>query len=594
MFEHRDRASSECLVGELELGAEVHRGALSAVRVASSGSTARPMAARVLNGASAADGEVAQLLAREHELGRRISSANLLRYYQATRLPAGVITLMERVEGLSLDTLLKRTDPHGAPRLLTLAVIDGLRGLAALHAAAEPDGDLGVVHQAPVPRHLMVGVDGVTRLVDLTQCVSRLHPWSPRLSQRLRAHELSPDQVLAPARIDARSDVFVMGSTLWRVLTGKVLFEASNDEDAIQQVLRAPLPSLAEAGFTAGLRIERIIRSMLARTRSDRPGSAAELAQELEAAATQAGLLGTREELAELVRVALRARALPPGEGVASPPVKTYAATLVGVGAVDDGVRVQLQRVAGYPAPAAAAPAQSNAAVPEVRSPASRLVGSQFAARPALPYPTQYSFRGEPHASSDARSEALLGETTLMETPDAGPRGSTGSEHPPGRAAPVNQSESRPWVPALPSWRSPPRGAAWRAWQGRVALAATILLASGSTAWVTHARRASRAAEAAHPSASEARLSQQAARDPAPSPVHAERERPPSASAGSLLDHFQAELGTLPSESGRTASAGEPRPSRSPAPAASRRPAGARAPQDARRGAAPSLPRNPY
>lgn len=337
LAEHSRAHAAPARYEDVVIGAQLHRGDVSGLFIATRPGVpgARVALARQLHRHVESSPEHCALVEREAALGPRVVSPHVISYTPVQAAPRP-LALLEFVEGLSLAQLIAQSERRlEAPRLLMLAVVDVFEGLAALHRLADTHGPLGLVHQAPVPRHVLVGVDGVARLTDLTQCVSRDHPWVSAIAARLSAHELAPEQALAPTHVDARCDLFIASATAFAVLAGRPLFAAADSEAAVQRVLRMSLPSLGELGLHGASRLERLLRRGLARARADRPSSAAEMAQELASAAAQAGLLATRDELAGHVSTARRARMLaaPAVEPTrtALVPVSGHTKTLLGV-----------------------------------------------------------------------------------------------------------------------------------------------------------------------------------------------------------------------------------------------------------------------
>jgi hypothetical protein len=149
---------------------------------------------------------------------------------------------------------------------------------------------------------VLIGEDGVARLFDLTHAIGTGFSVAARRSLRLSPAEMAPEQVLAPMHVDARCDLFIVGTVLWRALTGQPLFEHAQREEALSQLLRKPILAPSEAGSVAGKRFDRICLRALARSRAERYASAAEMARELKVEAERAELFASREEIASLVR----------------------------------------------------------------------------------------------------------------------------------------------------------------------------------------------------------------------------------------------------------------------------------------------------
>jgi Protein kinase domain len=110
-------------------------------------------------------------------------------------------------------------------------LLDVMTGLGVLHRT------LSFVHGEVQPEHVVLGDDGVGRLIP----VVRAH-W-------VRGEERAPDRLyyLAPEkllgdRVDVRSDVFSIGVMLWEALAGQRLLEAHAVDDIIARLMSGGIP----------------------------------------------------------------------------------------------------------------------------------------------------------------------------------------------------------------------------------------------------------------------------------------------------------------------------------------------------------------
>jgi Protein kinase domain len=248
-----------------------------------------------------------ELLLAAGRAGMRVRSPNVLRVLAVHEDPEPFLVL-EHVQGVVLSTLLAETLDQEVLRYVFPILVDVLAGLEVLHGYRDPTGTAAsLVHGAPSARHVLIGEDGVARLIDLTHATGPGFSVAARRSLRLLPGEMAPEQVLAPMHVDARCDLFIVGSVLWRALTGQPLFAHEQREEALQQLLRKPILAPSEAGSLLGKRFDRICLRALARARAERYASAAEMARELKAEAERAGLYASRDEIASLVRTLLLA-----------------------------------------------------------------------------------------------------------------------------------------------------------------------------------------------------------------------------------------------------------------------------------------------
>ena len=93
---------------------------------------------------------------------------------------------------------------------------------------------------------------------------------------------MSPEQILDPPSVDARSDLYALGAVGYYLLTGRFVFEGTNPIEICAQHLSAiPEPPSAVVERDINSDLERIIMRCLEKKRDNRPASAAEIAEQL-------------------------------------------------------------------------------------------------------------------------------------------------------------------------------------------------------------------------------------------------------------------------------------------------------------------------
>src|SRR5580692_3839687 len=117
------------------------------------------------------------------------------------------------------------------PAIALTIASDVLLGLHAAHEATDDRGEpLSIVHRDVSPQNVLVGVDGIARVVDfgVAKAAGRLQ--STRDGQvKGKAAYMSPEQLRGDG-VDRRSDVYACGVVLWEMLTGQRLFAGGSPE----------------------------------------------------------------------------------------------------------------------------------------------------------------------------------------------------------------------------------------------------------------------------------------------------------------------------------------------------------------------------
>jgi serine/threonine protein kinase len=138
--------------------------------------------------------------------------------------------VMEYVDGDTLYDLLKEARESGSLLGIPAAVgilSQALHGLHAAHEASDDEGNrLNLVHRDVSPQNIMVGKDGVVKILDFGVAKARSEQPVTFVGEILgKVAYMSPEQALARP-LDRRSDIFAAGIVLWEALTGHRLFRA--------------------------------------------------------------------------------------------------------------------------------------------------------------------------------------------------------------------------------------------------------------------------------------------------------------------------------------------------------------------------------
>lgn len=234
---------------------------------------------------------------------------------------------MEWVRGGSLHAL-EQAGPLD-DRLFATVLADVLAALsAAHHARAEDGGPLEVVHRDVSPHNVVVGVDGVARLVDfgIAKVAGEGHETSTGLVKG-KARYLAPEQA-AREPVGPRADVFAVGVMLHQQLSGRRMWEGLTEPEIFHRLVRGEIPDPALVVPAPNPALVALTKAMTARAPEDRPDAGSARAALLGAFAVTPddraalGALVARvfhEDLADLDAGLARASAEPPPR-VSAPP----------------------------------------------------------------------------------------------------------------------------------------------------------------------------------------------------------------------------------------------------------------------------------
>lgn len=233
---------------------------------------------------------------------------------------SGPAIVMEYVHGVTLSLLYRKAaGPIPAP--IAASIMHGvLLGLHAAHEAKDGHGvPLGIVHRDVSPQNVLVGADGIARLIDFG--VARCLLTAGDSGRGLLPGKLS---YMAPERLfgqsaAAESDIFAAAIVLWELLAGRRLYRSANDSETIERILMADAPRVVTVVPDVPSALDAVLARGLAREVRDRYRSALAMAEAVAASVPLATVDEVEEWVGSLAADELDARAALAGFGTPRP-----------------------------------------------------------------------------------------------------------------------------------------------------------------------------------------------------------------------------------------------------------------------------------
>jgi len=291
------------LDGRYAIEKKIGEGGMSFVYLARDAQTGQRDAIKVLSPALSRDKTAMQRLRREAEFGIRLAHPNVCNIKRLGETATGLVyVVMPYLEG---EILADRT--HRLRQLQLDEVVGFVREIAAgLQVAHE----LAIVHRDLKPENIMItrDADGRDHAVVMDFGLAKERRASAELAKLTATgivlgtpEFMSPEQ-LRGKPLDGRTDVYALALMTVEMLTGKLPFAGSGQQEIMMARLRdepTPIRKLRpELGFSTA--VERVIRKGLERAPADRYSTAPEFAEALAAASTMATPGGTTSVLKKL------------------------------------------------------------------------------------------------------------------------------------------------------------------------------------------------------------------------------------------------------------------------------------------------------
>jgi len=261
----------------IEIGPEIGRGAFANVYLGRDTLMERAVALKMHRCVPSVSSAMERKLAlREARLAGRISSPHIVTLYQVHDLGrAGWLMEMEYVDGPTLEDRLKEEERLSVEETLRL-----LRGiLMGLNAAHEH----GIVHRDVKPGNVLLGSsDGAIKLTDFGLSATM---GDFTLSISSIDGFMGTPQYVAPEVIEgkpptAASDIWSVGVLAYRMLCGRLPFDAQNLPDLFEAIRSGQPTCMRKEPVPDGLKA--VIRACLAKDPAERPSSPAHVLARLE------------------------------------------------------------------------------------------------------------------------------------------------------------------------------------------------------------------------------------------------------------------------------------------------------------------------
>ncbi|HSB11992.1 MAG TPA: protein kinase [Blastocatellia bacterium] len=197
-------------------------------------------------------------LIKEAQAASQLDHPNICTIFEVDETPAGeVFIAMAFYEGETLDRVLGR-GPLGIGRALSIAVQTG-RGLAAAHEQL-------IVHRDIKPANLMITLDDTVKILDFGIAKMLGDVGNDRGSVVGTPAYMSPEQ-LCGEPVDARSDIWSLGTVLYQMVTGVAPFGVDSVATVVASVLNDEPTAASKLRTGVSPLIENILVKALAKNR---------------------------------------------------------------------------------------------------------------------------------------------------------------------------------------------------------------------------------------------------------------------------------------------------------------------------------------
>ena len=267
----------------------------------------RSVAIKKMHAQYARDTEFRGMFLDEARLVARIRHPNVVPTLDIVSREDTLLLVMDYIDGESASHLVNEAG-RIPPRIAAAIAQDALLGLHAAHELADDEGrPLGVIHRDVSPANVLVGTDGLARILDfgVAKAAGRSAPTRDG-SIKGKVPYMPPEQLWG-GELDRTVDVYAMSVVLWEMLAGRHLFRGNTDVETmsrvVEQVVDPPSTYAREAAP-----LDDVILKGLSRDPSKRFSTALEMAKAIDRALAPASRLEIGEWVSRVAGESLAKR----------------------------------------------------------------------------------------------------------------------------------------------------------------------------------------------------------------------------------------------------------------------------------------------
>jgi serine/threonine protein kinase/Leucine-rich repeat (LRR) protein len=278
-------------LGPYRIVKELGKGGMGAVYAAIDTRLERRLALKVMLTQLAANTSAKERFLREAKAAAKVSHDNVVVVYEADERNGISYIAMQFLEGYPLDQYLRKKGVPTIPQVLRIAA-ETAAGLAAAHK-------IGLIHRDIKPANLWLEAPhGRVKVLDfgLAKPVDTESELTKSGAVVGTPAYMSPEQARGE-KVDHRTDLFSLGSVLYRLCTGKLPFTGPTTMAVLMSLGMDEPTSVRELNPDVPESLAALIHQLLAKRADARPQSAAEVVTRLHVIADQ--LTGSHAHSAE-------------------------------------------------------------------------------------------------------------------------------------------------------------------------------------------------------------------------------------------------------------------------------------------------------
>ncbi len=265
---------------------KIGEGGMGGVYLAEQTSLKRHVALKVLNEQFAADQAFVDQFVNEARAAGALNHPNVVQVYDVGSSEGRYFFSMEVMPGGSIEDQVKETRAQGGTVRWKTALNWFIDAANALIFAKKKE----ILHRDVKPDNLMLAEDGSAKLCDLGLAKKSEHGDLMKKGIIGTPHFISPESIRRKSDIDHRTDLYSLGCSFYRVLTGKNPYPANTVKEILLGHLNKPVPRVDELQSDVPRDLCDIVETLMAKEPDERYESPEDLLQALDKVRLRHGL----------------------------------------------------------------------------------------------------------------------------------------------------------------------------------------------------------------------------------------------------------------------------------------------------------------
>ncbi|MFH1922608.1 MAG: serine/threonine-protein kinase, partial [Planctomycetota bacterium] len=227
----------------------------------------RTVAVKVLPAKAMRSGQAVERFQREVKAAAKLTHSNIVTAFDAGEADGIYFLVMEHIDGQDLAHVVAERGPLPVGEAVEY-VIQAARGLEYAHRQ-------GVVHRDIKPGNLLLDSEGTVKVLDMglarmDRPARAADPTAPdaltQSGQVMGTYDyMAPEQAQDTHSADHRADIYSLGCTLFRLLTGRKPYVGETPVQILLAHCQEPVPSLCDVREDVPPRLDAVSQKMLAK-----------------------------------------------------------------------------------------------------------------------------------------------------------------------------------------------------------------------------------------------------------------------------------------------------------------------------------------